>query len=155
MDRNPLLFNQIYFIFLLIQNGYWFRINIWFNITSKFQFSFQSNSLIEFWERWNITLSRFIEIIYQPIFRFLQETTQFFSNHIYSILISMTISGLWHGANWNFILWFNSWSGIALNHFLSKKIFYIYPYIFKEINFIDFLKYYICYIQKFKYGFNE
>lgn len=135
---------QIYFDFsayseMAIGLGLIFGLTLPVNFNSPFQ----SNSLIEFWERWNITLSRFIgDYIYQPIFRFLsRDNSNFFSNHIYSILISMTISGLWHGANWNFILWgLIHGVALALNHFFKAKRFFISTPIFlKRLTLLTFL----------------
>ena len=135
---------QIYFDFsayseMAIGLGLFFGICLPVNFNSPFQ----SNSLIEFWEMWNITLSQFIgEYIYKPIFgNFIKGNSRYFLNHIYALITSMTISGLWHGANWNFILW-GLIHGLALglNHiFKAKGILKNMPKIFKKIILLIFI----------------
>ena len=62
----------------------------------------KATSIIEFWRRWHITLSRFLrDYLYfslggnrrGPVRRYL------------NLLITMLLGGLWHGANWTFIVW--------------------------------------------------
>ena len=135
---------QIYFDFsayseMAIGLGLFFGITLPVNFNSPFQ----SNSLIEFWERWNITLSQFIgEYIYKPIFsNFIKGNSRYFSNHIYALIASMTISGLWHGANWNFILWgLIHGLALALNHiFKAKRILKNMPNFIKRIMLLIFI----------------
>lgn len=114
-----------------------------FNLPINFNSPFQSKSLIEYWNRWNITLTNFItNYIYTPIFKNISySSSNFFNNHIKAIIISMTISGFWHGASWNFILW-GLIHGIALaiNHYVkAKKIFKNMPTLIKRFLLIIFI----------------
>jgi D-alanyl-lipoteichoic acid acyltransferase DltB (MBOAT superfamily) len=68
----------------------------------NFDSPYKSTSIIEFWRRWHITLSRFLrDYLYfslggnrrGPVRRYL------------NLLITMLLGGLWHGANWTFIVW--------------------------------------------------
>jgi len=135
---------QIYFDFsayseMAIGIGLLFGITLPINFNSPFQ----AKSLIDYWNRWNITLSNFIsEYVYLPIFKKLSyKSYNLFNNHIYAIVIAMTISGFWHGANWNFIFWgFIHGVALAINHLSkSNKInINLHPFI-SRIIFLGFI----------------
>ena len=68
----------------------------------NFDRPYLSKSLTEFWRRWHITLSRwFRDYVYIPLGGSKEGKIKTF----YSLIITMTVAGLWHGASWNFILW--------------------------------------------------
>ena len=135
---------QIYFDFsayseMAIGLGLFFGLRLPINFDSPYK----SKSLIEYWNRWNITLSHFFrDNLYTPIFLALSKRTSLsFSNHIYSIILSMTILGFWHGANWNCIIFgLMHGIGLAINHiFKSRRIASnIYP-IVKRILLLAFV----------------
>jgi D-alanyl-lipoteichoic acid acyltransferase DltB (MBOAT superfamily) len=81
-----------------------------------------ATSIIDFWRRWHITLSRFIrDYLYIP----LGGNRKGFSRQILNLLVVMAIAGLWHGAGWTFIVW-GTLHGLylAINHVwrrLTKK----------------------------------
>lgn len=90
-------------------------------VPRNFDAPLRSLSIIEFWQRWHITLSVFITTyLYTPILRSFKRA----SLHTAAIatLIAMTIAGLWHGPSWNFII-FGAIHGIALviNQYWKKK----------------------------------
>lgn len=61
-----------------------------------------SYSLTEFWRRWHVTLSNWIrDYIYIPLGGSRVSESRTYSH----VLMAMSISGLWHGANFNFVLW--------------------------------------------------
>lgn len=68
----------------------------------NFRSPYKSLSIIEFWRRWHITLSRFLrDYLYIPIGgNRLGETRRYLN-----LLITMLLGGLWHGAGWNFLIW--------------------------------------------------
>jgi alginate O-acetyltransferase complex protein AlgI len=75
-----------------------------FNITFPLCFDspYKSKSIIEFWRRWNITLSNFLrDYLYIP----LGGNREGKFNQIRNIMITMLLGGLWHGAGWTFIIW--------------------------------------------------
>lgn len=84
------------------------------NLPRNFNSPYKSSSIIEFWKRWHITLSKFInEYLFNPIALFIARNT-FISNSplinnlsfiIIPAIITFCISGLWHGASWNFVIW--------------------------------------------------
>ncbi len=74
--------------------GYELRIN--------FMQPYFSRSVGEFWRRWHISLSTwFRDYVYIP----LGGNRVKLSRHYANLLITFVISGLWHGANWTFVLW--------------------------------------------------
>src|SRR6185503_9524644 len=60
-----------------------------------------ATSPIEFWRRWHITLSRWLrDYLYIP----LGGNRLGFARQVLNLLVTMTLGGLWHGANWTFRL---------------------------------------------------
>ena len=70
-----------------------------FNFPENFNFPYISKSIREFWRRWHITLSSFFkDYLYIPLGGN--------KRHVYlNILIVFILTGFWHGASWNFIIW--------------------------------------------------
>ena len=59
-------------------------------------------NLQDFWQRWHITLSKWLrEYIYIPLGGNRCSKPKYLSN----IIVTMVVCGIWHGANWNFLLW--------------------------------------------------
>ena len=68
----------------------------------NFNYPYISKSITEFWRRWHITLgSWFRDYVYIP----LGGNRKGFLKQIRNILIVWFLTGAWHGASWNFILW--------------------------------------------------
>jgi alginate O-acetyltransferase complex protein AlgI len=94
---------QIYFDFsgysdMAIGLGCMFGIALPVNFASPYK----ATSIIEFWRRWHITLSRFLrDYLYKPLGG---NRSGVFRRHI-NVFITMAIGGFWHGASWNFLLW--------------------------------------------------
>jgi D-alanyl-lipoteichoic acid acyltransferase DltB (MBOAT superfamily) len=73
-----------------------------FELSRNFAFPYFSRDIPEFWRRWHISLSTwFRDYLYVPLGG--SRTTR--ALWIRNVLLTFTISGLWHGANWNFIVW--------------------------------------------------
>jgi D-alanyl-lipoteichoic acid acyltransferase DltB (MBOAT superfamily) len=68
----------------------------------NFRSPYQATSIIEFWRRWHITLSRFLrDYLYIPLGgNRLGEQRRYIN-----LLVTMLLGGLWHGAGWNFLIW--------------------------------------------------
>ena len=63
---------------------------------------YKATSIIDFWRRWHITLSKFLrDYLYIP----LGGGRDGNSNRYRNIMIVMMACGLWHGAGWNFLIW--------------------------------------------------
>ena len=68
----------------------------------NFNSPYKSLSIIEFWRRWHITLSRFLrDYIYIPLGGNRLGKSRRFLN----LMITMALGGAWHGAGWTFMLW--------------------------------------------------
>ena len=73
-----------------------------FELRENFKRPYFSKSIREFWQRWHITLSTwFRDYVYIPLGG---NRTIKWKWH-YNILITFLVSGLWHGANWTFVIW--------------------------------------------------
>ena len=73
-----------------------------FNFKENFQYPYLSRSVTEFWQRWHISLtSWFRSYLYIP----LGGNRVSLARHYLNILIVFTVSGFWHGASWNFVIW--------------------------------------------------
>jgi D-alanyl-lipoteichoic acid acyltransferase DltB (MBOAT superfamily) len=68
----------------------------------NFNSPYKSTSIIEFWRRWHITLSRFLrDYLYIPLGGNRRGPVRRYMN----LSITMILGGLWHGASWTFIAW--------------------------------------------------
>jgi alginate O-acetyltransferase complex protein AlgI len=75
---------------------------IGFKFPENFNNPYISQSISEFWRRWHITLGRFMKnYLYIPLGGNRVSTGRMFFN----LWVVFLISGLWHGAAWNFVLW--------------------------------------------------
>jgi alginate O-acetyltransferase complex protein AlgI len=106
---------QLYFDFsgyseMAIGLGLLFNLRLPINFAAPFR----STSIIDFWRRWHVTLSRFLrDFVYVP----LGGSRRGPSRTAVNLVATMTIGGLWHGAGWTFIAW-GAWNGVllAINH---------------------------------------
>ncbi len=90
-------------------------------IPRNFDVPLRSKSIIEFWQRWHITLSGFITTyLYTPILRSFARATLFTAS--VATLLAMAIAGLWHGPSWNFVLFgLLHGAGLVVNQYWRKK----------------------------------
>ncbi|MEJ5274060.1 MAG: MBOAT family O-acyltransferase, partial [Spirochaetota bacterium] len=73
-----------------------------FNLMTNFLYPYFSRDIAEFWRRWHISLSTwFRDYVYIP----LGGSKKSVLRNILNTLIVFLVSGFWHGASWNFILW--------------------------------------------------
>lgn len=73
-----------------------------FQFCKNFDYPYTSRSVTEFWRRWHISLGTwFREYVYIP----LGGNRVSVAKHIRNILVVWALTGLWHGAAWNFVLW--------------------------------------------------
>ncbi len=80
----------------------------------NFRSPYQAASIIEFWRRWHITLSRFLrDYLYIPLGgNRLGEQRRYIN-----LMVTMLLGGLWHGAGWNFMVWGGLHGvGLSINH---------------------------------------
>ncbi len=73
-----------------------------FNLPENFNFPYFSQSITEFWRRWHITLGQwFRDYLYIPLGGNRVSAAKWIRN----IFLVWFLTGLWHGASWNFCLW--------------------------------------------------
>ena len=107
---------QIYFDFsgysdMAIGSARLFGIRLPLNFHSPYQ----ATSIIDFWRRWHMTLSRFLrDYLYFSLGGNRRGTLRRYGN----LMTTMVLGGLWHGAGWTFVLW-GALHGLYLciNHF--------------------------------------
>ena len=68
----------------------------------NFNSPYKATGIIDFWRRWHITLSRFLrDYLYIPLGGNRHGKMRRYGN----LLLTMLLGGLWHGANWTFVIW--------------------------------------------------
>ena len=88
-----------------------------FDFVQNFNFPYAATSIKDFWKRWHISLSTwFRDYVYIPLGGNRKGTPR----TILNILIVWTLTGLWHGAAWNFVAW-GAYYGLLL---LGEKYIY-------------------------------
>lgn len=71
-------------------------------IPENFRSPYQAVNIVDFWKRWHITLNRFFtKYVYIPLGGNRRGELRMYGN----LLLVFFLSGLWHGAGWNFIVW--------------------------------------------------
>jgi len=94
---------QLFFDFsgycdMAIGIGYMFNIQLPQNFNSPYK----ATSIVDFWSRWHMSLTRFLrQYVYFPLGGNRKGTIRTYIN----IMIVFLVSGIWHGANWTFIVW--------------------------------------------------
>ncbi|MFU0831516.1 MAG: Mboat family protein [Oscillospiraceae bacterium] len=88
-----------------------------FDIMENFNYPYVSKTMTEFWRRWHISLSTwFRDYLYIPLGG--NRTGNVYIN----LLIVFAVTGLWHGAAWNFVVW-GLFHGVFIlaDHFMKNK----------------------------------
>jgi D-alanyl-lipoteichoic acid acyltransferase DltB (MBOAT superfamily) len=80
----------------------------------NFDSPYKATSIIDFWRRWHMTLSRFLrDYLYIPLGGNRKGPYRRYVN----LLVTMLLGGLWHGAAWNFLIWGGiHGAGLMINH---------------------------------------
>ncbi|MEQ9639384.1 MAG: MBOAT family protein [Alphaproteobacteria bacterium] len=106
---------QIYFDFsaysdMAVGLGRMFGIDLPINFASPYK----ARSIIDFWRRWHITLSRFLrDYLYVPLGGNRHGPSR---RHV-NLMLTMALGGIWHGAGWTFLIWGLLHGGyLLLNH---------------------------------------
>lgn len=75
---------------------------IGFHYKENFNYPYVADSVTDFWRRWHISLSTFFrDYVYIP----LGGNRVTVPRHILNLFVVWALTGLWHGASWNFVLW--------------------------------------------------
>ena len=94
-----------------------------FDFPQNFNYPYISGSITEFWRRWHMTLSGwFREYVYIP----LGGNRKGLKRQIFNLFVVELLTGIWHGANWNFICW-----GLYYFVLLALEKLFLLPYLKK------------------------
>ncbi len=75
-----------------------------FKLPENFNFPYISKSISDFWRRWHMTLGAWFRIYLFIPLEFARKKQKIFRQET-NLIIVFLLTGLWHGANWNFIIW--------------------------------------------------
>lgn len=82
-----------------------------FDFRENFNYPFVSKSITEFWRRWHMSLgSWFRDYVYIP----LGGNRVSAPRHLFNILVVWMLTGFWHGAAWNFVIWGLYFAGLLI-----------------------------------------
>lgn len=102
------------------------------DLTINFRSPYTATNIQEFWHRWHITLSGwFRDYVYMPL-----GGSRTGKNVVRNIIIVFVVSGIWHGAGWNFVLW----------GFYHGVLLCLFRWINPRINLPSFIAWIICFI---------
>jgi len=137
-----------------------------FKILENFNYPYISASITEFWRRWHISLSSwFKDYVYIPLGGSRVKKSRLFLN----LFIVWMLTGIWHGANWTFIVWgFGYFIFLALEKFvpiiskMPKPLAHIYTmlivvclWVVFRANSLKEAADYLCVMGGFVNQFNE
>ncbi len=100
-----------------------------FDFLENFDYPYMSRSITEFWRRWHISLgSWFRDYVYIP----LGGNRVGRARHIFNILTVWLLTGIWHGASWNFLFW-----GLYYGILLLIEKFFLLERLKKALRFVS------------------
>ena len=89
-----------------------------FTFPQNFNYPYISRSVTEFWRRWHMTLSGwFKEYVYIP----LGGSRCSPGRNLFNLFVVWSLTGLWHGAHWNFVLWGMYYGVLIVLERITKK----------------------------------
>ncbi|NIJ43876.1 alginate O-acetyltransferase complex protein AlgI [Wenyingzhuangia heitensis] len=100
-----------------------------FDFPENFNYPYIANSIRDFWRRWHITMSTWFR---DYVYISMGGNRKSKNRVLFNLLVVFGVTGLWHGAAWNFLIW-GLWHGVFLLlerqgvlNFVPKKIRHIY-----------------------------
>jgi len=100
-------------------------VSLWFGIelTNNFNLPYLSRNFTEFWTRWHISLSQWLrDYIFFPSARYLMKhftPREHWVNILLPPILTMLVSGMWHGLTWNLLLW----GGMHGTYLVVERVF--------------------------------
>jgi D-alanyl-lipoteichoic acid acyltransferase DltB (MBOAT superfamily) len=89
-----------------------------FRLMQNFAHPYFAESIRDFWRRWHISLSTwFMDYLYIPLGGNRCSTPR----HIFNLIVTFLVSGIWHGANWTFVFWGLLHGVLVSGHTLYRK----------------------------------
>jgi len=90
-----------------------------FRLMQNFNLPYLAKSISDFWRRWHISLSTwFADYVYKP----LGGNRVSFGRWVFNVFVVFLVSGLWHGANWTYIIWGGLHACYYLTEYIAAKI---------------------------------
>ena len=87
-------------------------------LPQNFRAPYGSHSIVEFWRRWHITLSHWLR---DYLYIALGGNRRGFARQLLNLMLTMLLGGLWHGANWTFVIWGGlHGAGIGFDHLVHR-----------------------------------
>ena len=119
-----------------------------FTFPENFNYPYTAKSITDFWRRWHMTLSKwFRDYLYIP----LGGSRSGYKRTILNLFVVWTLTGLWHGANWTFVMWgliyfallvfekyFKQIRGASIEKILPSAVGRVYTMFFVVIAWIFF-----------------
>ena len=102
-----------------------------FHFTENFNYPYAATSVKDFWRRWHITLSSFFrDYVYIP----LGGNRAGLFRTGFNLFVVWMLTGLWHGASWNFVLWGLFYMPfIMIENWWKKMNFPLFPRIIRQV----------------------
>jgi alginate O-acetyltransferase complex protein AlgI len=109
-----------------------------FHFLENFNYPYVSRSVTEFWRRWHISLSTFFrDYVYIP----LGGNRVSIGRWVVNLTVVWGITGLWHGASWNFVLW-----GLYYGAILASEKLFLRIWLDKAPRFLQHAFVILCFI---------
>lgn len=91
-----------------------------FELVKNFNYPFRSRSVTDFWRRWHMSLTTwFNDYLFTPLVIRNRDSIKW--GVVFALIVTFSLSGLWHGAAWTYVV-FGVMHGIAMSYeFLTKK----------------------------------
>lgn len=101
-----------------------------FHFNQNFNFPYMATTVTDFWRRWHISLSSwFKDYVYIPLGGSRVSTPRW----IFNLFVVWGLTGLWHGASWNFVLWGLYYAVILVTEKLLDRKFALKTGVFRRI----------------------
>ena len=102
-----------------------------FEFPENFRYPYMADSITDFWRRWHITLSSwFRDYVYIPLGGSRCSKIRV----VFNLFIVWGLTGLWHGASWNFVLWgLYYFALLVLEKFIFKKAIEKTPMLLRHL----------------------
>lgn len=77
-----------------------------FNLVRNFDRPYMATSIQDFWKRWHISLTSWLtDYVYTPLTRQKRFKIKFYTMMLAGLFVTFVVSGIWHGAQWTFVIW--------------------------------------------------
>ena len=96
-------------------------LGLFFNILlpQNFKSPYKARNFRDYWQRWHITLSKFLsDYVFRSVYRKGKGSFNFY----FAVMFTFFVSGFWHGAGWDFVLWglINGFL-VCIAHFMARR----------------------------------